>query len=478
VSGRRQRHPAPTGIRALADPEKALRPSAGTLVLESATIVGAAVATFLLVGDAIDVEGTPWFRFLYERHILDEVLLAVLVLLVGIIFTSLRRLRMTTRAAQAVAAQRTAFEATVASVPDALVLADREGYMFANEAGARLFGVPANQPFAQDVAALMEKTDARDGATGRPLGKDDLALTAALSGRKAEGNEILRHSTTGDDRHVMMRSAPIRLGDEILGAVMVARDVTDLWRLQSDLAEANARLKSSDANRLRMVRMVAHDLANALAPVGLQLATMKLPSAGPDALAHGTAVIQRSAANVRRLAGDLSDMAKLEAGTLPLHGAPMDLAQAVAAAVDAARGTAEAKGLRLADESPPGALPLTADRDRVAQVLDNLLSNAIKFTPSGGAVTIRASSCGPEDRVDVADTGLGLTQGQAVRLFQPFSRVHEEQASAIVGSGLGLFICKGLVSAHGGRIMVESAGPGRGSTFSFTLPTAAAAPAA
>jgi signal transduction histidine kinase len=110
---------------------------------------------------------------------------------------------------------------------------------------------------------------------------------------------------------------------------------------------------------------------------------------------------------------------------------------------------------------------------RIAQVLFNLVSNAVKFTPRGGRIEVRTSLRAGEVVVEVADTGLGLTPEQESRLFQPFSRVHAETHAAR-GTGLGLYITKGIVEQHGGRLWCHSDGPGLGTTFSFSLPAGAA----
>ncbi|MCA1819117.1 MAG: HAMP domain-containing histidine kinase, partial [Halobacteriales archaeon] len=118
-----------------------------------------------------------------------------------------------------------------------------------------------------------------------------------------------------------------------------------------------------------------------------------------------------------------------------------------------------------------GPVPVEADHERLAQVLSNLLTNALKFTPAGGAVTLRVGA-GPGGGAEVAveDSGRGLTADEAARLFQPFSQVHDPGEVKEPGTGLGLYICKGIVEAHGGRIQVKSAGRAHGSTFTFELP--------
>ena len=129
----------------------------------------------------------------------------------------------------------------------------------------------------------------------------------------------------------------------------------------------------------------------------------------------------------------------------------------------------DAKRQRLALVPADHLPPVWADADRVTQVLVNLLSNAAKYTPEGGEVAVHAHPEGPFVRVDVRDTGGGLTPEEQARLFTKFFRADTRDAHQALGTGLGLAITRELVELHGGEIGVQST-PGEGSTFSFTLP--------
>jgi len=119
----------------------------------------------------------------------------------------------------------------------------------------------------------------------------------------------------------------------------------------------------------------------------------------------------------------------------------------------------------------PDDFPLIeADGDRVEQVLTNIISNSIKYAPDGGAVRISGRRENGRVLVSVADEGLGMTEAQLGQLFQRYHRVESDASKRIRGTGLGLYLTRGLVEAHGGRIWAESPGPGKGSTFSFLLP--------
>ena len=129
---------------------------------------------------------------------------------------------------------------------------------------------------------------------------------------------------------------------------------------------------------------------------------------------------------------------------------------------------------------------ITADQRKLKQIMYNLLSNAVKFTPDGGRITISAQPLGnetnpnsvspeavnPELKIEVADTGIGLSQTDMDRIFSPFEQVEHSLSRKFQGTGLGLSLTKSLVELHGGKIWVDSAGYHQGSRFTFTLPTA------
>jgi signal transduction histidine kinase len=181
-------------------------------------------------------------------------------------------------------------------------------------------------------------------------------------------------------------------------------------------------------------------------------------------------VVDRNAERLMHLVGDLLDVAQIEAGRIALDLVDEKLTGLVAQSVEAARPVAGDRGIELAMH-PNGEAHVRVDRTRVAQVLDNLLSNALKFTETGGRVDVRLSTSNGSAFVEVADTGMGISAEDQAKLFQRFYRTATAGEKAIVGTGLGLWISKAIVEAHGGEITVESA-VDRGTTFRVEIPTA------
>ncbi len=252
-------------------------------------------------------------------------------------------------------------------------------------------------------------------------------------------------------------SAPVRhRGAAPLGRIFVLRDVT----------------RESEAERLRnaFVATVSHDLRAPLAAIaGYTDSLLRDDSWDRATQREFLEIIANSADTLTRLVDNLLDAATLEAGALRLEPEPVRVERIVARVVAQRRPLTPTHDLHV--EVAPG-LPLAhADPLRVEQILTNLVDNAIKYSPDGGPVTVRVARDDGDAAlvIAVSDRGVGLTAEQAARVFERFYRAADALHGAPRGIGLGLYLCKRLVEAQGGRIGVESA-PGRGSTFRFTLP--------
>ena len=168
------------------------------------------------------------------------------------------------------------------------------------------------------------------------------------------------------------------------------------------------------------------------------------------------------------LVGDILDLSKIEAGRMELDFADFDLPQAIDDALVLMRERASRRGIavdRVVDERLG---QIRADERKVKQVLLNLLSNAVKFTPEGGRIDARAGVSDGVAEISVTDTGIGIAPEDQDAVFEEFKQVGSA-SKKVEGTGLGLALCRKFVERHGGRIWVKSQ-PGRGSTFTFTIP--------
>lgn len=252
----------------------------------------------------------------------------------------------------------------------------------------------------------------------------------------------------------------------------VTRDV--LLREQADRAQA---LKAeaerlTEVNRLKtqFINMAAHELNTPLTPITISLATLKRGDAARKPQAETLAILERNVHRLVRLLRDVLDSARLQSDRIKFDLRTIDLAALAREALEEHRLVAEERGLQLRFEAEP--TPVHADAARLGEVLGNLLSNAVKFTPAGGEVAVAVGRHEGAAFLQVRDTGRGLDNAELHLLFQPFSQVGPQEASN--GTGLGLYIARGIVERLGGRLWAESPGLGKGATFRMELPLAPA----
>jgi signal transduction histidine kinase len=243
----------------------------------------------------------------------------------------------------------------------------------------------------------------------------------------------------------------------------------ELRRKNYQLEQQN--LAIHEANRLKteFVSMVSHELRTPLTSIQgyaeLLLEDKQISGEERESLT----IVKKNTDRLLGLINDLLDLSRMEAGRLDLHRTSLDLARLIPEVACSLRPLIEAKRQRLQLDLGEALPPVWADQDRVTQILTNLISNAHKYTLEEGNIMVAARQDDGFVRVDVSDTGIGLSPEDQTRLFTKFFRAHERAPQAGGGTGLGLVICRLLVELHGGRITVSSA-PGQGSTFSFTLP--------
>jgi signal transduction histidine kinase len=256
--------------------------------------------------------------------------------------------------------------------------------------------------------------------------------------------------------------ADLRLAEELARRASLALDNAHLYEVAQEAIRA----------RDHVLGVVAHDLRNPLGNVLMQASLLRRPGAEPNARSLKAAEsIERAATRMNRLIKDLLDVTRMEAGHLAIERARVVTREVVSESVEAQKALAASAALALSLDVRQELPEVWADRDRLLQVFENLIGNAVKFTEPGGRISVGAASRGREVLFWVNDTGSGMSAEDLPHLFDRFWQAGKAERR---GSGLGLPIAKAIVEAHGGRIWVESA-PGKGSTFLFTIPTAARA---
>ena len=247
-------------------------------------------------------------------------------------------------------------------------------------------------------------------------------------------------------------------------------DLDELSQLALSFNQMAEKLEKVESMRRQLIGDVSHELRTPLTAIkGSMEGLMDGVLPENDETYMG---IYREADRLQRLVNDLQELSRVEAGAYELDLHPLDLLVVISAVVKRLELQFKEKDVLLEVDVPADLPSIQADEDRIGQVLLNLVGNALQFTPSGGSVVVSAAQRNKEIKISVSDTGIGISPEDIENIFTRFYRVDKSRSRAGGGSGIGLTISKYLVEAHGGRIWVESAGLDRGSTFTFSLPSA------
>jgi signal transduction histidine kinase len=262
--------------------------------------------------------------------------------------------------------------------------------------------------------------------------------------------------------------AKIGTGDTVVYSV-VLRDITDQVVL-------HRRLQRAVQARDDTVGVVAHDLRNPVSAVKM-LSKALLERTKTEEFSAETqeqlSLIRDAALQMDRLIQDLLDVTRVETGRMGINPLPVTTTALLDGALGTLRPLVQEAGLKLIEDLPASLPLVSADPERIGQVLSNLVGNAIKFTKRGGQVIIRANTNGDREvAISISDSGVGIAGEQLPNIFDRYWQTSQVAIRAR-GAGLGLPIARGIVHAHGGRMWVESK-IGEGSTFYFTLPVATA----
>ena len=318
-------------------------------------------------------------------------------------------------------------------------------------------GRPLLEAFPQLAGSRMYQLIRQVYDTGEPAAVTD------------EPMPLPRPDGSVEERWFTVTWSALRDADgRVRGVVSVGYDVTA--QVQARHALEEAREAAEDANRAKdeFLALLGHELRNPLAPIATALQLIKLRGNDPFAREH--LVIERQVRHVTRLVEDLLDVSRVTRGKVTLTRRPMELGVVVREAVEIATPILEKHRQIFICDVPERGLPVDVDAVRIAQVLSNLLTNAAKYSPAGSRVTLRAHREGDEVVVAVEDTGHGIEPELLPTIFEPFVQARQSLARSQGGLGLGLTVVRNLVRQHGGRVSVESAGLGQGSTFTVRLP--------
>ncbi len=346
-------------------------------------------------------------------------------------------------------AQR-ATQAAIDSLPDPVVVLDRDGAVLnLNRAAEAVFLLDAGQGVDAPLPRLP----------GLPGERLEAVRTHVLAGRgpyvPRGFDEAMTVEGVGGPRRLLPRATALRSAEgEISGVAMVLQDVTRLVRI--------------DELRNDVVSTVAHEFRTPLTSLQMAVHLCGDRAAGPltEEQAELMAGARQDCDRLLTLVDDILDLSRIQAGKIEIEARPADAGALLARASAAAEPSALAKEIALEVVPVQGELTVLADAERVDVVLANLIGNAVRHTPVRGRIALRAARAGAAARFEVQDTGPGIAPAHREQIFERFFQV---PGSTRGGLGLGLYISREIVQAHGGTMGVESE-EGGGSTLWFTLP--------
>jgi NtrC-family two-component system sensor histidine kinase KinB len=343
-------------------------------------------------------------------------------------------------------------QAAIDSIPDPVAIFSVEGSLQnVNQAAETLLGLRTDSSSKDPLKSVHASTV----AVIERIRSHVLSGKGAYSPRGFE--DAVQLSTLLGDRYFLPRGAPVyETRGVVVGATVILQDVTRLRRFEE--------LKND------IVATVAHEFRTPLTSLRMAVHLCTEQVAGPltDKQAELLHAAREDCDRLQGMVDDFLDLSRIESGRVELYPLPTNVSDLMMSAVDEFKADADAKGVILTAEVSLHELSVLADHDRIGHVFSNLIGNAMRHTPKGGSITLGAEITDGSVRFTVADSGTGVPKEYQERIFERFYRVPE---SGHKGTGLGLYIAKEIVRAHGGEIGVESA-PGKGSRFWFTLPSA------
>ncbi|MBE3133204.1 MAG: response regulator, partial [Acidobacteria bacterium] len=345
-----------------------------------------------------------------------------------------------------VASERSKSNTIIACMTDGILVINTEGLVvLRNAAAARILPDCAELPVPFPLETIASP---------------DVREIIGVVNRAPGGFMILsREISLGPATYMVNVSPVLDPSGESTGAVAVFRDVTALKKLETA--------------KSMFVSMVAHEVKSPLAAAEgwLNLILSGILKNDP---AQERKMIERSLVRMktlRTMVAELLNLTAIQTGNFTLHRAPVDVSEAVAAAVEPLRERAAERGIEVSVEgAAPVAVPsVLADRESLSMVFSNLVENAIKYGREGGRLAVRIERAGMYASVSVTDDGIGMSPEECGKVFDEFYRARNERTASIAGTGLGLSLVKRLVEMHEGTVSVESA-LGSGSTFTVRIP--------
>lgn len=353
---------------------------------------------------------------------------------------------------QQVSAEKQQLDAIIQHSADGVMILDPDlRIQVFNRALSQMTGWPAETAIGRPCYEVL----ALEQASGpHPCGAEPVGLDFA-DGQPIEVEGLLARPG-GSRLAVSLTYSPLYDEEGRLARVIV--NVVDITRF-----------REAEEMKSTFVSVISHELKTPVALIKGYANTLAREDAHWDSatLREGLQVISEESDRLNGLINNLLDASRIQAGAFKLERGDVTLPKLAARVVENFR--MQATGHRFVLDFPADFPCVSGDEERLRQVLDNLVSNAIKYSPGGGEIRIGGWSAGAQVTVYVADQGIGIPREEQGKLFQRFYRVDSSLRRSTQGAGLGLYLCKSIIEAHGGQIWLRSE-PGKGTTVFFSLP--------
>jgi PAS domain S-box-containing protein len=357
--------------------------------------------------------------------------------------------------------------AIVESSEDAIVSKNLDTTIRTWNRGAELtFGYTADEAIGRPITMLIPK---------ERLAEEDEIFRRLRQGLRIEHFETVRRRKDGSLVDISLSVSPIRDSEgRLIGASKIARDITSRKRFEKELQTARDEALAASRAKDDFLAALSHELRTPLNPALLLASESAGDATLPEGVRQRFATIRDQVVLESRLIDDLLDLTRIARGKLALEMRPLDLHAMLQDTVATVRPELLKKQIALSFRVHDDPLYVRGDAVRIRQVLWNLLNNAAKFTPPSGTITV-GTGVSPDDGgvvVSISDTGLGLTPGELLEIFNAFAQGEHArgEGSRFGGLGLGLAISQRLMELHGGSITAESPGRDLGATFKLQMP--------
>jgi PAS domain S-box-containing protein len=353
--------------------------------------------------------------------------------------------------------------AIVDSSDDAIVGKDLNGIITSwNAAAETMFGFTADEMIGKSIRLLIPDDRQQE---------EDEVLAHIRRGERVDHYETVRHRKDGSFIPVSLTVSPIRTPDGvIIGASKIARDISDRKRADEERQRLLKIARDAAQMKDEFLATLSHELRTPLNAIVGYLRMMQAGLITGDKQRRAVDVVVRNATSLTQIVEDVLDVSRIISGKLRLEVQAVELPSIIQDTVETVRPAADAKGIRLDVIVNPRTAPVSGDPARLRQILWNLCSNAVKFTERGGRVQVRLEQVNSHVELIVSDTGVGISAAFLPHVFERFRQADAGIDRERGGLGLGLAICRHLVELQGGRIFVNSDGPGKGSTFRIEFP--------